>query len=226
MPEDAIRPLGTLHLTIAVLSLGNDERLDRATQTLQSLNLSNILRDVLQQNSQKGVEMASSASSSTSAITTTITTTVSPPNPPTISLHSLRAMRSAKETSVLYAHPHDPTSSLLPLCEAVQSAFREAGLLEEGDDIRQLRLHATIVNTIYARKTVLAPIDGSNVRKNRKAAGFKLDARGWIREYDGHIWAKDVLIEKVSLCRMAAEKVDGVYGAKYKEVAANYFKKT
>lgn len=152
----------------------------------------------------------------------------SPPNPLTITLHSLRAMRSAKATSVLYAHPHDPTSLLLPFCEAVRSVFWETDLLgEENDDRdRQLHLHATMVNTIYARGIVPALGGGGGTKKSRKAAGLKLDARGWVEEYEGHIWAESIPIEKVSLCRMAAEKVEGACGARYKEIAANYFAKT
>ena len=228
IPEDAIRPLGTLHLTLAVLSLGSEERLARATETLHSLDLSSILRDVGQKGRMAG-KMAltsASASASTSSSSPIVTNgTTYPSTALTISLQSLHAMRSAKATSVLYAHPHDPTSLLLPFCEAVRSAFREADLLGE-DDARELRLHATIVNTIHARGIVPAILNGGNVKKPLKATGLKLDARGWVEEYKGHTWAEQVSVEKVSLCRMAAEKVEGADGARYKEVAANYFEGT
>lgn len=58
-------------------------------------------------------------------------------------------MQSARSTSVLYAEADDPTGRLLPLCNALRQAFMDKGfILDEG---RDLKLHATIVNTLQAR---------------------------------------------------------------------------
>ena len=235
IPADAIRPLGTLHLTLGVMSLGLEtpERLERAIATLQSLDLRRILQDLrdlrdLREAGQRG-QAADTRPVDDDAMFA-------------ITLQSLQAMRSAKATSVLYAHPHDSTSMLLPFCEAVRNVFWEAGLLVgsgdgDGDNKRPrpLRLHATIVNTVYARGIVpelvhaaaaaaAGGVDEGNAKRKRKATGMNLDARGWVQRYNEHVWAKDVPVKKIAICRMAAEKVEGEDGARYKEIAAVSFK--
>ena len=45
IPDKAIRPVGTLHLTIGVMSLRTQERLDGALELLQGLDVGQMLRD-------------------------------------------------------------------------------------------------------------------------------------------------------------------------------------
>lgn len=58
-------------------------------------------------------------------------------------------MHPPQKTSILYTAPSDPTSRLQPLCEALRQRFQDAGFLIE--DTRPLKLHATLVNTIYVK---------------------------------------------------------------------------
>ncbi|KAG9624239.1 hypothetical protein KCV04_g12645, partial [Aureobasidium melanogenum] len=65
------------------------------------------------------------------------------------SLESLEPMQSPSKTSILYIRPQDPTNRLQILCQALRKIFTDAGLLVP--DTRPLKLHATIVNTIYIK---------------------------------------------------------------------------
>jgi activating signal cointegrator complex subunit 1 len=66
-----------------------------------------------------------------------------------VDLRGLVAMQQPRKTSILYAEPEDGTGRLYPFAEALRDRFMGEGLLVE--DRRALRLHATVVNTIYAK---------------------------------------------------------------------------
>ncbi|KAG9685856.1 hypothetical protein KCU95_g12056, partial [Aureobasidium melanogenum] len=152
IPEKAIRPLGSLHLTLGVMSL-DEEKLIQANTLLQSLDLDNLLR-----------EAAIPANPSTTTTTNTHDPDAAPPNsldtspnqtpdllnsPLKISLETLDPMQSPSKTSILYIRPQDTTNRLQILCQALRKTFTDAGLLVP--DTRPLKLHATIVNTIYIK---------------------------------------------------------------------------
>lgn len=154
---DAIRPLGSLHLTLGVMSL-DEGRLAQATALLQSLDLENLLQEATNPQTSQVNTTDTSTTTPTSALSTSLdtdqsTTTASASAlkslPLTLSLEGLEPMQSPTKTSILYIRPHDPTNRLQPLCEALRKTFTETGLLVL--DTRPLRLHATIVNTIYIK---------------------------------------------------------------------------
>jgi activating signal cointegrator complex subunit 1 len=67
-----------------------------------------------------------------------------------ICLRGLHSMHAAHSTSILYAAPHDSSGRLYPFCLSVRQAFGDAGFMIEED--RGLKLHATTLNTLYARE--------------------------------------------------------------------------
>ncbi|VUC37548.1 unnamed protein product [Clonostachys rosea] len=69
------------------------------------------------------------------------------------------------------------------------------------EEERPLLLHATMVNTIYVRE-----------RRMKKMA---MDARDLIAKYDGHTWLEDMPVERLTLCKMGAQKVEGELGEAY-----------
>lgn len=75
-----------------------------------------------------------------------------------LSLRSLVPMQTAESTAVLYARPVDESRRLYDFGVAVQRLFLDAGLLI--DDQRPLTLHATIVNTTYARARAAGAVRG------------------------------------------------------------------
>ena len=196
----AIRPIGTIHLTLGVMSLQTQGRIDEATAFLHSLNLGDMLSTtsslvekpkVLQQKSvavlpSKDIPIRSSKVLALKAV-----------------LEGLHPMQSPTATSILYASPRDSTSRLRTFCLALRQVFISAGFLVE--ETRPLLLHVTIVNTIYAKdRKPRGKGDGHG--KKRKDA-FAFDAREIIEKYRDYKWAEDVEIEKVSICEMGAKKI-------------------
>ncbi|KAK2735216.1 hypothetical protein FQN57_001321 [Myotisia sp. PD_48] len=118
VPYGALRPLGTLHLTLGVMSLISQERLNEATSFLQSLDLVAILREAdreanptpLGNNDDTQIE-------------------VSTLQPLTINLSSLHALPRARHATILHASPIDPTSRLYPFCVRLRNKFIDAGFM-------------------------------------------------------------------------------------------------
>ncbi|OAL56486.1 hypothetical protein IQ07DRAFT_9032 [Pyrenochaeta sp. DS3sAY3a] len=141
-PPQAVRPVGTLHLTLGVMSLDAD-RLSTATAYLQSLDLYALLRDITQQvlatrAAEDGViaeNLHAAALPDTDALT--------------IDLKALLSMQRPVETSVLYAEPVDGSGRLEAFAGKLREGFVKDGWVEE--EGRALRLHATVLNTIYAK---------------------------------------------------------------------------
>ncbi|KAL4953140.1 AKAP7 2'5' RNA ligase-like domain-containing protein [Aspergillus filifer] len=146
IPDDAIRPVGTLHFTFGVMSLPTQERLDEALQFFRSLDLVALMREAeddankrivgeakrreLHNNPEEGystfpkdpVEAASKGEPSQAESTA--------PTPFTISLEGLRPLPpKANLARVLYALPVDSTMRLHTFCRALQNKFLEAGFL-------------------------------------------------------------------------------------------------
>ena len=183
----AIRPVGSLHLTIGVMSLLTPERLDAACTMLREFDIAGLLRTCNE---------------------------ASPAPLSTVTFSGLRAMQSPSRTSSLYTSPTVSASHLLPFCTTIQQAFIHAGLLVPEE--RQIKLHATIVNTIYARET-------KNGKKRWGKGSGKFDATELIEKYKDFEWAKDIRVERVAICEMGAKKIiegDVVVDEVYTEVAS------
>ncbi|THY85386.1 hypothetical protein D6C95_07894, partial [Aureobasidium pullulans] len=144
IPEKAVRPIGSLHLTLGVMSL-DEEKLVQAQDLLQSLDLNKLLHEASTPTTKlDDVTVPATEVAATDPAQRSLKT-----DPLTISLESLEPMQSPRKTSILYVKPQDPTNRLAPLSQALRTAFTEAGLLVP--DTRPLKLHATIVNTIYVK---------------------------------------------------------------------------
>jgi activating signal cointegrator complex subunit 1 len=119
-------------------------------------------------------------------------------------------MHSPKSTSILYAGPQDPSGSLLPICSKLRSLFEDAGYLVSDD--RPLKLHATIVNTIYAKA------------EHRGGGNVRFDAEALLGKWKDFIWVQDFAIEKLAICKMGAKKITNengeIVGEEYEEVAS------
>lgn len=187
IPIKTIRHIGTIHLTLGVMSL-DDTKLRQAIDLLQSVNLPEILQRA--------------ASSSTAC--------KEPFDDLVISLESLASMHDATSTTVLYAVPLDTTSRLQHFCEALRQLFVDKYLLM--NENRELKLHATIVNT-------------SSVRSAGRAT--RLNASQVMDHFKDFVWASGFAIEKVAICKMGAIKTINEAGVitseLYEEIAAVYF---
>lgn len=254
VPPKAVRPVGTLHLTLGVMSLSPNQLSD-AIAHLEGLELGRLLRGIT---TKKMAEEASEASQSLANAIGENGAAVAHPTPTlpasenamtgadldpdvlAVQLRGLVPMQKPSQTSILYAEPYDKSGRLMRFSESVRGSFEERGWVLE--DKRGLKLHATMLNTIYAkerrgkrergdRSDVVALGSGKgsgeesagvgkqgvNQEENEGNGeeGVRQDAKSWMRfdaealmqAYDGFVWAKDVRIDRVQICKMGAKKI-------------------
>lgn len=188
LPVDAVRPVGTLHLTLAMMSFPEDEGLDKAVGVLQSLDLREILAGV------KKPLMPGAAEKEKGEKTAT-----GPESRVRLTLKGLHSMQKAEKATILYATPLDPWGALQEFSERVRAVFKKEGLLVA--DHRPLLLHATIVNTIYVK--------GKKEARRGKKWDRKVieDAQAILDRYEDQVWMQDVPLEKIAICRMGAKPI-------------------
>ncbi|EME49828.1 hypothetical protein DOTSEDRAFT_40978 [Dothistroma septosporum NZE10] len=207
----AIRPVGALHCTLGVMSL-KQEQLEAATTCLKTLDLTAILQ--VQGQGTPGT----AAAPDTGHPSLQRPISPSPIKPLKIDLKGLDSMHSPDKTSILYAVPIDHSDRLYPFCLAVQKMFKEKGFLL--DDDRKLKLHATIVNTIYAKgrkhrtRACRAAIPQASTCAGSTEQGhgtsvdapLKIDARSLLELHVDFVWAEHVVLDRVAICEMGAKK--------------------
>jgi len=181
----------------------------------------------------------SSSSSPSAANSATQGQEDKPIEPIRVSLRALGAFSSPKNARVFYARPYDETGRLYNFGLAVREKFREAGFITE---TRPLVLHATVANMSYASRNggrgQVRRGGGSGWGKRR--GPDTVDASELVKVFDGmidectngeaeggdhgkvregYLWAKNVLIDRVRICKMGAEKAeDEVLGLEYRPV--------
>ncbi|KAL8802588.1 MAG: hypothetical protein Q9223_006470 [Gallowayella weberi] len=238
VPAEAVRPLGTLHLTVGVMSLERPERVEGAVGLLRGLDLGLMLgvrkgngkgeaaegdngadrsmgsdsvdpptptistSDATgkpdEETQTKDANPNADRASQTSAVV--MPTDVSPPPMSigqrtsaslSLSFTGLKSMHQPKSTSFLYTAPTDDTGRLYPLCQSLKDRFTGEGFMTEEN--RELKLHATVLNTIYARKVypsskLVQGQDGRlKVKKAEDAGAEGRNAEGGLKgeQHDG-----------------------------------------
>lgn len=206
----AIRPLGTLHLTLGVMSL-NSPQLERAQQYLEQLDLEQLLRGITASFSAEKAAEPASVQEKLGA------TAQSNPNHIRINLEALVPMQKPTQTSILYAHPDDASGRLQAFGQTLKNRFQQESLMVE--DKRDLKLHATVINTIYAkpkgkdaRKSAGSGskqnlLDGQDGHGPNAKSWMRFDATSLIERYGDFVWAEDVVIDRVQICKMGAAKI-------------------
>ncbi|KAK8198486.1 hypothetical protein M8818_006351 [Zalaria obscura] len=244
VPEKAVRPVDALHLTLGVMSL-DEEKLEEAKQLLQKIDLRQLLKEASSASEEPTTAekntLASSVSEGVKKALSSLTRPISPPltstggRPLTVSLKSLESMHPPRKTSILYTAPKDPLDRLYPFADALRKRFADADLLVK--DTRPLKLHATIVNTIYAKKSSRprqqqskdakqgepAPDDRSKGHGPNAKAPLRMDATPILEKYKDYVWAEEVTLDRIAICEMGAKKIlddeGNVVREEYKEVA-------
>ena len=120
--KEVIRPLGTLHLTLGVMSLNGDEGERQAVQLLQDLDMDILIKG----HASSGLENRDPRSDTkrNSALTSTSEeSSLAISNPIRVKLEGLKAMHTPTRTSILYASPTDPDNRIQALCESIKSAL-------------------------------------------------------------------------------------------------------
>ncbi|KAI1260787.1 kinase A anchor protein [Xylariaceae sp. FL1019] len=203
VPEGAVRPLGTLHLTLGVMSFPqtDDGRkgLGEAVGLLRGLRMGLKKADaeaetegvrertetegVREETETKGKEGEREEGSEGMSVT----------------LKGLRSMQQPSKSSILYAPPEDPERKLYDFCTGILARFRDKGLVVE--DSRPLLLHATVLNTVYVK---VRDRGGGRGRRDK----LTVDARGILERYEDCVWAEGISVDKVAICRMGAKTGD------------------
>lgn len=184
LPFDAVRPVGTLHLTLGMMSFPKDEGLDKAVELLKSLKLREIMSTV------KTPVMPGSSGDEM---------TKDQPQP-LITLRGLHTFQKADKATVLFAPPSDQSGVLHGFSEKIKALFKEANLLAPDD--RPLLLHATIVNTIYVKG------NRTSHGKKRSDRTFVTDAQAIMDRYEDQVWLENAPLEKIAICRMSAKPIE------------------
>jgi activating signal cointegrator complex subunit 1 len=219
LPADAIRPVGTLHLTLGVFSFPKNEGLDTTAELLKSLRPKEILATVGREVAARTLPLANAGREvEGNEAAAPQTSPDMPSRPLSVTLRGLASMQTASKTSVLYAHPVDDQGLLQTFCERLRGVFIESGLMQE--DSRPLLLHATVLNTIYA-KAPPGERGGNKKRRGNRAEKLVFDARPILDRYEDQVWMENFPVQKLSICRMGAKKVevDGVADEAYEAVA-------
>ncbi|KAJ4365436.1 hypothetical protein N0V95_000487 [Ascochyta clinopodiicola] len=259
VPPKAVRPTGTLHLTLGVMSLTPTQLSDAMTH-LSELDIAQLLRGITTQKLAESVTDTPTVSEGFGAVQDPGLSSANPaisadPGSLAVELRALVPMQKPGQTSILYAEPRDATARLLPFAESVRRGFEEKGWVVQ--DERALRLHATVLNTIYAKpkgrgrgkqtskvaastSEVVRDDDAGEVledgadgeQENEKEKGHGPDAKSWMRfdaselidMYKDFVWAEDVRIDRVQICKMGAQKIyreggDEVVDERYEVVA-------
>lgn len=208
----AIRPVGALHCTLGVMSL-TSEQLGDAVRLLHSLD------DPQAADQDQEVDSQTAPPDSTK-------------QPLKIDLRGLVSMHPPTNTSILYSAPADSTGRLLPICLNLQKLFNDHNLLV--DDDRELKLHATIVNTIYAKSKsrrlpsrasgpASAQDDRSHGHGPNANVSLKFDATAILEKFNDFVFAESVVLDRVTICEMGAKKImdsnGRVVAEEYTEVA-------
>ncbi|KAJ5549902.1 hypothetical protein N7461_004600 [Penicillium sp. DV-2018c] len=158
LPSSAFRPLGTLHLTLGVMSLPTKERLDQALSFFQSLDLANLMSETEQVSTHAQPDR-----------------TLDQPSPFSVSLESLHALPRGKEATILHASPVDPTGRLYPFCVKLRDKFIDAGFIQvENNTKSKAKDKSSDISTQDAPQSFQQPsslpVDGSLHRSERSVA--------------------------------------------------------
>jgi len=127
-----------------------------------------------------------------------------------VTLRGLVSMHKSSQTSILYSSPLDSDLRLYQFCQKLRDIFMKAGFIAESK--KALLLHATVVNTLYARGA-----KGSGHGKKGRAR-LLFDARKILEDLEDFEFMSGVRVEKVAICRMGAKA--GVDGEERYEVEA------
>ena len=224
VPIKAVRPIGTLHLTLGVMHLDSKEKIDAASELLKTTDMDISLDEAAQPSgrtlqhsepqSQSHPRALGSASAGADIPLLANLKSYSQPKQEqaqlVIQLKGLHTMQQPSKTRVLYAEPIDTTERLSSFCQLLRNKFlNESFIMDEEKD---LKLHATIVNTIYASKR------GRNSASKKR---MEFNASDLIERWKERVWA-EVTINKVAICEMGA-KEDATGQVRYQEVAERIF---
>jgi activating signal cointegrator complex subunit 1 len=180
------------------MSLLSQERIDSSLKLLCELNL----RDLLSSSSPtlpKGLNQSINSANQSIFKDKVIESDGKETKPLRVTLKGLESMHTPSKTSILYSSPTGD-DRLYPFCQKLKDIFTEAEFLVEEN--RPLKLHATIVNTVYV------PGVREKGGHGKHKAKLTIDAREILEDFEDFEWMLNAKVEKLAICRMGAQKND------------------
>jgi hypothetical protein len=136
------------------------------------------------------------------------------PTLPITTLSGLSAFSSPHSARVFYAPPTDHDGSLLLFANRIRDIFMQEGLmLNEGG--RALKLHATVANLKYSLNSKAR----GKAKEGKRRNSGTIDGTAIVEKFNHFqdadnpevkpfVWAEDILIDRVRICKMGAQRSD------------------
>lgn len=218
IPPGAFRPLETLHISIRPLSLPTADRVQAACHHLRSLDVDGLLQRISTRASgntqavhevQKGLPSIHQASSAQAL------STESRLPPLAVSLSGVRIIPLRRTQTYpdrgtmnhsLHTLYSDSTSRLRPYIDEIRQSFDVTGF-----QIAGLRQHSSdrivIVDTMHAsNRPKTFTRDPNQPSKFRRALPSLFETENITRKFESFVFAENMRLEKLSLCRLGVLK--------------------
>lgn len=216
IPQAAVRPVGSIHLTIGVMSLPTPDRMEAVTELLKNLEIGSLLTSkridqgmrvgrifsasysltqaYLEDGGKVGILQQSASSAGGLSERPAEAVRNQDLEPIKVSLRSLYPMQQSNSTTVLYTSPHDQSELLHLLCTSLHESFTAAGFIVAD---RPFKMHATVLNMVYAKQRA----HGGRGRRPTPINGDPL-----LASWKDVEWTDEFELEKIAICKMGAKK--------------------
>ena len=208
--NDAIRPLGLLHLSLDItLSLKTPERMAKAREILGKIPIKEIQPTIHESSTSGNLSRHSS-----SALPTSNYDTDNSMSPPSVSISSLLHKQPGKEAEAfkLSTLVHDPTHRLRNWKARLAHTLQAAGLSPKPRATSpQMRAAlgafdsiVCLVDIPFSTKVVPYKWDPEKLTHTRL---YSFDARGLLERYKDHVWMENAPLERVSICKIGFRRL-------------------
>ena len=206
VPLRAFVPVDTLNVSLRiVMSLPTPDRFAKAEKLLQSFDLNSLTRE-LSKPSLSERSIKERFSDLEKSLSLSPVASMNQPLPLRVTLsglvaHPLRNQDIMART--LVAQCHDPTSRVNHLCNNLAIIFEAAGLYNPSSRILRRSLgHAVcLIQTGLIPPSKLVP-SHHHPGKLEGEAPLEIDSRDLVRTFKDFIWADNIRLEKLSICRL------------------------
>ncbi|KAK0514717.1 hypothetical protein JMJ35_003334 [Cladonia borealis] len=215
VPNDAIRPLGLLHLNLEIpLSLKTPERRAKASEILRKFSFEETV-PTIHDSSISGDYFRHSSRALEKSNDDTNKSTASP----SVSIASLFCQPGKEAEAVnLSAIVYDATHRVRDWKVRIANAYQAAGLSPKQHYSKRSQKQA-VMNRLWgsydaticlmrvpsSKETVPCPRDPGKMMSPRRDS---FDARGLMERYKNHVWIENAPLERVSICKMRFHKLE------------------
>jgi activating signal cointegrator complex subunit 1 len=220
VPTEAIRPPGTLHISLGGFNLLRPDDATAATKLLESIDIANVLeisaacsKNGIKFDPKRYVAEHSQQRHSTLKKTSSLLET----GPVKVCLRGLWCKQGKEAASSrLGIGVVDPTYRLQPVAETIRHAFHFAGFAFSSEILlhrdKTNRTMEEFLSTPIIQAVIMQMMRSGNIVSSFQHPGKfrqetpEVDLRDVLTEYQNHTWLENLRLEKVSLCRLGMAK--------------------